>query len=196
MTRNRITLPAAAVLLGLLGILGLLSLTACGVAQTPAGTDAVTDAVEVAEDLPAEAQALAAMGFDVAEAQLGQLAQQAPTTAPTTTSSARPDRKADGHRRARVFLRRNVLHGEAVVQTKDGQKTIAVQRGTVTAITDTSVTVKSADGYTQTWTFGNPIHVVEHRTTIQPSAIKVGTEIGVAGAKEPSGYLARLIAKR
>jgi hypothetical protein len=168
MTRIRIALAA----------LALLGLSACGIAQS-----AEPDSVDVAADLPAEAQALSAMGFEAA---------LVPVEAPTVDPSTRPDR----HRRARVFLHRNVLHGEAVVQTKDGQKTVAVQRGTVTAINDKSVTVKSADGFTQAWTFGSPLHVVEHRTTIQPNAIKVGDEIGVAGAKESSGYVARLIAKR
>jgi len=169
MTRIRIALAA----------LALVGLSACGVAQSPTAPDSV----EVAADLPVEAQALAALGFDAA---------LVPAEAPTTAQSARPDRP----RRTRVFLRRNVLHGEAVVQTKDGQKTVAVQRGAVTAINDKSVTVKSTDGFTQTWTFGNPLHVVEHRTTVQASAIKVGDEIGVAGAKESGGYVARLIAKR
>jgi hypothetical protein len=174
MTRIRIALAA----------LALFGLSACGIAQSPTATDSI----EVAADLPVEAQALTALGFDVTGAAL--------VEAPTATPSAGPNRKVDGHRRARVLLRRNVLHGEAVVQTKDGQKTVAVQRGAVTAINNTSVTVKSTDGFTQTWTFGNPLHVVEHRTTVQPSALKVGDEIGVAGAKESSGYVARLIAKR
>ena len=88
---------------------------------------------------------------------------------------------------------RNVEHGEVVVQTKQGDKTIDVQRGTVTAIDDTSVTVKSADGFTQTWVFGKPLRVIEHRTTIQANAVKVGTEIGVAGAKNGSTVTANLI---
>jgi hypothetical protein len=157
MTRLRIALAAIA----------LVGLSACGT-QTPAEAE-----------LPAEAQALAAMGFDAA-------------LVPAEAPSGRPDRPL----RARVLLRRNVLHGEAVVQTKDGQQTVAVQRGEVTAINDKSVTVKSADGFTQTWTFGNPLHVLEHRTPVQTSAIKVGGEVGVAGAKESGGYVAKLIAKR
>jgi hypothetical protein len=91
------------------------------------------------------------------------------------------------------MLRRNTLHGEVVVQTKDGVRTVDVQRGTVTAIDAKTVTVKSADGFTLTWTFGNPLHVVEHRTAVQPSAVKVGTEIGLAGVKDGGVTTARLI---
>ena len=93
-----------------------------------------------------------------------------------------------------MLLRKNILHGEVVVQTKDGgTKTVAVQRGQVTAIDDTSMTVKSTDGFTMTWTFGDSLRVVERRTTIQSTDIKVGTTIGVAGAKDGSGGVARLI---
>jgi hypothetical protein len=130
-------------------------------------------------DLIPEAQALAALGVNPADLQA------APTTSP---SAGQPK-----HPRLRTKLRKNVLHGETVVQTKDGVKTVAVQRGTVTAITDTSVTVKSTDGYTQTWTFGPNLSVVEHRATVQPSAVKTGAEIGVAGPKDGTTYTARLI---
>ena len=62
------------------------------------------------------------------------------------------------------------LHGEAVVKTKDGgTKTVAVQRGEVTAIDGDSVTVKSTDGFTLTWTFGDELRVVERRTTVRPT---------------------------
>jgi hypothetical protein len=44
------------------------------------------------------------------------------------------------------------LHGEFVVQ-KDGggYQTLATQSGSVTAVSSTSITVKSADGYTRTY---------------------------------------------
>ena len=137
-------------------------------------------------DLSPEAQALAALGVNPADL----------AAAPSTGPSAGPGPSTSPggkHPRLRLKLRKNVLHGEATVQTKEGLKTIAVQRGTVTAITDTSVTVKSTDGFTQTWTFGPNLSVVEHRATVQPSAVKAGTEIGVAGPHEGSTYTARLI---
>jgi hypothetical protein len=90
-------------------------------------------------------------------------------------------------------LGQHVEHGEVVVQTKKGDKTVDVQRGTVTAITGSSVTVKSADGFTQTWAFGSPLRVVEHRATVQPSEVKTGIQIGVAGVKNGSTVTANLI---
>ena len=93
-----------------------------------------------------------------------------------------------------MLLRKNTLHGEAVVKTKDGgTQTVAVQRGEVTAIDGNSMTVKSTDGFTMTWTFGEDLRVVERRATVQPSEVKVGATLGVAGAKDGDKGVARLI---
>jgi hypothetical protein len=163
----RVALATAA-----LGTAALLGLTACG------GTD-------VADSLTPEATALTAVGFDEPDL--------APAADPTPSAS--PDTK--GHKDRRPALRRrlgqHVEHGEVVVQTKKGDKTVDVQRGTVTAITGTSVTVKSADGFTQTWAFGSPLKVVERRSTVQPSEVKPGIQIGVAGAKNGTTVTANLI---
>lgn len=43
------------------------------------------------------------------------------------------------------------LHGEFVVPNKHGFTTVLTQTGTVTAISTTSITVRSADGYNQTY---------------------------------------------
>jgi hypothetical protein len=154
-------------------------------------------AVEVASAMGAEGQALAALGFDPADiapddALVGAAKSSAGPSAGEQGERERGDR---GHKRlqARVLLRKNMLHGEAVVQTRDGTKTIVVQRGTVTAIDGTTITVKSADGYTLTWTFGDRMHVVEHRTSIEAQQIAVGTEVGVAGGRDGDQTIARLI---
>jgi len=94
------------------------------------------------------------------------------------------------------MLGAHVEHGEVVVQTKDGDKTVDIQRGVVTAIDDKSVTVKSTDGFTLTWSFGNPLKVVERRTTVQPNAVKAGATVGVAGTKDGTTTTARLISIR
>ncbi|MDQ7911461.1 hypothetical protein RB614_43950 [Phytohabitans sp. ZYX-F-186] len=168
--------------LGLVLASGVLAfgLVGCGGAAVQ---EAGETAVEVAAAMGAEGQALAAMGMD-----------PSPAASPSDSPSAAPDRKDRRERRkARVLLRKNVLHGEAVVQTKDGTKTVAVQRGEVTQIDDDSITVKSTDGYTATWTFASDLHVVRHSTTVQPEEIEAGTKVGVAGAKDGDGFVARLI---
>ncbi|GHJ46542.1 hypothetical protein Cs7R123_38840 [Catellatospora sp. TT07R-123] len=166
----------------------LLGLTACGPAALPAtATDLVASV---------EAESLAALGVDPAD-----LVAAEPEFA--DKASPGPDKAGDGtdrrlrnwkHRKAlRVLLRRGTLHGEAVVQTKQGTVTVLVQRGEVTAVDGSTVTVKSADGFTVTWTFGEKLRVVEKRATVQPSEVKVGAQVAVAGAKNGDTSTARLI---
>ncbi|MET8123412.1 hypothetical protein [Micromonospora sp. NPDC005189] len=170
-----------------------LGVSGCGAAEV-ASQPAREAAVEVAAAMGVEGQALAAMGFDANDLDVQTLAAPA-TPAPGASPSAREKRGEEWRKRrqARVLLRKNTLHGEAVVQTKDGTKTVAVQRGEVTAIDGDSMTVKSTDGFTMTWTFGDDLRVVERRATVQPSEVKVGAKLGVAGAKDGDKGVARLI---
>jgi len=99
------------------------------------------------------------------------------------------------HRAIRKYLRRNTLHGEVAIQTKNnGTKTVVVQRGSITAVTATGVSVKSSDGFALTWTFGDKLRVVQDRRTVESSALKTGAEIGIAGVKDGDASVARLIA--
>jgi hypothetical protein len=177
-----------------LGVVALLGVSACSQLGNAASDAAATD-------LSPEASALSALGF--APADLVPVADTSPspdaTGTPTPGASGHPGRKAAANRALlrqltiRRALARNVEHGEIVVQTKNGDKTIDVQRGTVTAISSTTITVKSADGFSETWTFGNPIHVVEHRTTVQPSNVTTGETVGLAGTKSGGNLTASLL---
>ncbi|MFI6130053.1 hypothetical protein [Micromonospora sp. NPDC051141] len=203
MARQRIVTGATALLTA-----AALGLSGCGAARTGADSARET-AVEVAAAMGADGQALAALGVDPADLDVDPVAAPAPSASGTPAEQAGsgtpaeqagPDRKGDRaqdwrkRHRARVLLRKNRLHGEVVVQTKEnGTKTVAVQRGEVTAVDATSMTVKSADGFTMTWTFGEKLRVVEHRATIRANEIKVGTTVGVAGAKEGDKGVARLV---
>jgi hypothetical protein len=168
---------------------GLLGLAACG----RLGADGEADPTEVS-NLSWEAQALESLGIAPDElAPAAAVAGQAAATDPTPT--ARPGREGDRPRRWKRlrFPFRNTLHGEAVVQTEEGTKTVVVQRGAVTAITSTSVTVRSTDGFTLTWTFSDQLRVFERRNQVQPGAVEVGAPIAVAGEKTGGGTVARLI---
>ena len=57
----------------------------------------------------------------------------------------------------------------------------------------TTVTVKSADGFTLTWTFGDPVKVVKDRAKAAPSALTVGATVGVAGERTGGTTTARLV---
>ena len=162
--------------LSTLGLAGLLGLTGCGVA-------ARTGAASTAADVSDEAFALQTVGFET-----GLEADPAPS------ASATPPTRAEHRKAIRRYLRKNTLHGEVAVQGRDGIKTIVVQRGTITAVTATGVSVKSTDGFALTWTFGDKLRVVQDKKTVPTSALKTGTAIGVAGTKSGSTDSARLIA--
>lgn len=152
-----------------LGLAGLLALPGCG---APAGP-----AADPAAGVADEAMALRAVGLETG-----------PSAAP---SPAAPDGKG-----VRRFLRKNTLHGETTVQGGDGVRTVVVQRGTVTAAGDTTVTVESADGFTLTWTLGDELRVVHDKKKADSTAVRTGAEVGVAGAKTGETNTARLIVVR
>jgi hypothetical protein len=174
MTRTRIALT-----LSTLGLAGLLALTGCGAGTTTAAAQAATDVSD-------EATALQAVGFDTGLA-----------ADPSPSGSAAPESatsKKDRRIAIRKYLRKNTLHGDITVQGKDGVKTIVVQRGTITAVTSTGVSVKSVDGFALTWTFGDKLRLVQDRKAVPTGALKTGQEVGVAGTREGDATKARLIA--
>ncbi len=173
-------LSAVRLALVVVGLAGLIGLAGCGRLADRA------DTVQIPADTSPEAVALAAMGFDTGTAGL-EPAGVEPSGGPSGTPDHGVKRRAP-----RVELRKNVLHGETVVQTKDGVQTIEAQRGQVTAVTATTVTVTSTDGFTETWTFGPKFTVVHNRAKVATGDIKQGAQIGLAGTKSGSGSTARL----
>jgi hypothetical protein len=176
--------------IALVAAAGLLALTGCGrLLGGGGGSNADSQT-----DLSWDAQALESIGYSPQDlVPVADVSELAPTPGPSAKAGKDPARRLARHRLLRFGWGKNLLHGEAVVQTDEGTKTVVVQRGTVTAIDAKSVTVKSSDGFTLTWTFGSPITVLERRTQVQPSAIAVGTQVGVAGAKSGDTQSARLI---
>ncbi|MEV4621842.1 hypothetical protein AB0J74_24420 [Asanoa sp. NPDC049573] len=186
--------------IGLVAVVGL-GLTGCGLAG---GSGQVADqAFDVVAGMGAEGEALAAMGFDpddITPAELAELQAQAPSPGASPSPAAKGKGNGNGHGdrgkrvKARVMLRKNTLHGEAVVRAKDGTtQTVLVQRGQVTAVDGDSITVKSTDGFSLTWSFADDLRVVERRSTIQPKELAVGAQVGVAGTKTGDGGSARLV---
>ena len=180
MTRTRIALTMTT-----LGLAGLLGLSGCAAGTAP--PTAPVAAVDVGDG----AYALAAVGLTA-----GLAADPAPA-ASTGSGEAGTGKSGDGtarkHPGVRRFLKKNTLHGEMTVQGKNGVRTVVVQRGTVTVVDATTVSVKSADGFTQSWTFGDKLRVVQDRKTVATDAIKNGAEIGIAGAKDGDRSVARLV---
>jgi hypothetical protein len=166
MTRNHLALT-----LSTLGLAGVLSLTACGAA--PAATGAA--------DLADEAYALQAVGLETG---------LAAAPAPSASAGDKDTRRGSAARR---YLRKNTLHGEFTVQAKDGVRTVVVQRGAVTAVDGTTVSVRSTDGYALTWSLHEKVRVRQDKKKADVAGIRVGAEVGVAGAKDGDATVARLV---
>ena len=196
------------------GVLAVIGLAACGQAPTGSAPAGASDSVQVSETLSADGLALAAIGFDPMDLDTEDAAEQSgtagsdltvdpmadgePTGAPTSAAAADPSARPGAgprHRTLRrVALRRkNVLHGEFAVHTKQGDRTVAVQRGTVVSVTTTAITVRSTDGFTQTWRLDQQLRVVKQHARTDIGAVSTGATIGIAGVRDGDGHLGRLI---
>ena len=80
-----------------------------------------------------------------------------------------------------------------VMSALEGLKTVVAQRGTVTAASPSSITVKSSDGYTITWTVVDTTQVIANRAKAEISVVSVGADVGVAGSREGDVTNARLV---
>ena len=177
MTRTRMAL-----ILPTIGLAGVLGLAGCGAG----GSNAVNG---VGADLADEAVALAQVGFDT-----GLQNAPDPSASPSAGAKAQVGKRDLRRKAIRKYLRKNTLHGEVTVQAPGGPKTIVVQRGSVTAVSGGSLTVKSTDGFTLTWTLAANATVVQDKKKVTTSAVKTGEQIGVASTKDGSADSARLVA--
>jgi len=76
-----------------------------------------------------------------------------------------------------------VEHGEFTVHTKTGDKVVDVQRGVVTAVNATSVTVKSTDGFSTTYTIDPTTKIHKDRKTAAVSQIATNDQVRVMATK-------------
>lgn len=109
--------------------------------------------------------ALVGIGGGVAFATTGNGSSTPATLTAATTST--PSTSAPATPRHRGPLAR-VEHGQLTVRTKTGTELIDLQRGQVTAVSPTSITVKSEDGFSATYAVDSATKV---RKAGQPSAI-------------------------
>ncbi|GAA4211055.1 hypothetical protein [Actinocatenispora rupis] len=156
------------------GAVGLVGLAGCG--ASAAGTTG-----------SAEDQAIHALGIS----DTGQ-----PQPSGSATPKSPDNRSHDGkHRHPRLnrYLLRHTLHGDVTVRTKKGPVDVAVQRGEVTSVSATSMTVRSSDGFSETWTLTGGTKVRADRKAASRSAITKGEQIGVAGRQSGNTDTARLV---
>jgi len=77
------------------------------------------------------------------------------------------------------------IHGEFVTPKQDGGfQTIATQSGEVTAVSSDSLTVKSEDGFSRTYTLGSDTRVNAGREGV--TAVKTGDQVSVFATVEGS----------
>ena len=127
-----------------------------------------------------------------------------PTPTPSSSSSAekpnadRPDRplrhgKAD-RRFGRHALGGRALHGEFVVKDKDGKfVTTLSQRGEVTEVDSDSITLKSEDGFTKTYTVNGDTRIRRNHDQAKIGDIKAGENAAVIAIKDGDGATAKAI---
>lgn len=142
-------------------------------------------------------------GLGVAFAQTDPSGTAATTTATTTVTTAAPAQppaqspgKAfgrGGHGHGGPFggklfgfggLGRGGLHGEFTMRKPDGNgfQTVAVQTGEVTAVSPSSITVKSEDGFSRTYSVDENTVVGSGRDGI--GTVKTGDTVRIAGVVE------------
>jgi hypothetical protein len=105
------------------------------------------------------------------------------TTGTVATAGSGTPTAADAAGRERLRERlRAFLHGEITVQGQDGPTEVALQRGEITAASASSVTVRSSDGFTTTYTVGTSTVVRRDRATVTADELEVGDTAFVRAA--------------
>lgn len=124
---------------------------------------------------------------------IGIASASAPRPATSTSAPSGPDAKAAGPHKHRSLLGR-VAHGEGVVRMRGGFRTVAVQRGEITAVSASAITLKSADGYTKTYAIDDATKVRSRGEEKKLADLKSGERAMVVAVKDGNRYLAKRIA--
>ena len=132
-----------------------------------------------------------------------------PTTSPSPGASATPggsatakpgrvdkaDKGAKGGHHAKGDLTRRALHGEVTFGGAK-HKVVDFQRGTVSAVSATSITVQSKDGYSATYVVDAKTKVRQAKEQATMGDVKTGDKVRVVGVKDGSTVTATRIADR
>jgi hypothetical protein len=129
-----------------------------------------------------------AAGFGVASAA------SSPTTAAFAPSGSTTQPKAGNHPGLRRLLAKRVEHGEFTIKGKDGKPAVVdVQRGQVTAVSATSITLKSEDGFTASYAVSADTKVRVGGAQKAMGDVKVGNNAGVVAKKDGSTVTAAAV---
>jgi hypothetical protein len=129
-----------------------------------------------------------------------------PSAGPGNTADTHGDTTKDSYRRfphahglpGRLgALGRRVEHGEVTVKGKDGKPVVwDIQHGQVTAVSATSISVRSEDGFTATYVVNGDTRVRVGTDKKAIGDIKTGAQVGVAGTRSGSTVTAAVVGSR
>ncbi|GAA2620863.1 hypothetical protein GCM10010411_65940 [Actinomadura fulvescens] len=120
-------------------------------------------------------------------------AKPSPSASPTASSSAAPDRHKHRHPRLHAARGMRGVHGEMTVRRDGKFVEMAWQRGEVTARTGTSLTVRSADGVSWTWSTSADTKVRKNRAKAALGDVAGGDQVVVWGDRSGTARTAKIV---
>jgi hypothetical protein len=107
-----------------------------------------------------------------------------PAAASTSAGSANsaPVAAPFAHRFDRGGMFRRIEHGQLTLQTRTGDRTVDLQRGKVTAVSPTSISVESPDGFTATYAVTSATKVRVARTLGSIAGVHDGDRVFVVAS--------------
>ena len=160
-------------------------------AATPAATPAAAPAATPAKDSPAAAPAATTTPATPATAATPAVTPTPALTPPAVTptpaapslgqdSQGKDSKDNDSQDKGEL---KGLEHGEFTVHTKTGDKVIDIQGGEVSAVEAGSVTVKSTDGFTATYTLSPTTKVERNNESTTPAQITTNDRVRVVADK-------------
>jgi hypothetical protein len=125
----------------------------------------------------------------------------AATTSPMETPAAEPNGKRDQNGFRKRLVRRHLrfvgraLHGEVTLAGEE-HRVIAFQRGSVQKVSRTSLTVKSNDGFVETYVLSEDTKVRKNGDKSKVSTIETSDRVMVVATKDDSTLTARRVIVR
>jgi hypothetical protein len=130
------------------------------------------------------------IGATIASADTPAAAPLAAAPAIGAAPAATPKAKQNGKHRS---LQARALHGEATVGGKKKQHVVDFQRGTVTKVSSTSITVKSVDGFSATYAVDAKTRVRKGKKAATIATVKTADRVRVRATDHGSTSTATVI---
>lgn len=119
-----------------------------------------------------------------------------PSASPSTSAAPKADKKVDKADQKRKSLQARALHGEATVGGAKKQRVVDFQRGTVDKVSATSITIKSADGFTATYVVDANTKVRKDKEPAKIADVRAADRVRIVATKDGSTATAKSIGDR